>query len=219
MGKFGTILFDFDGTIANTGRGIVNAAGYALEKFGITVKDKTELYKFVGPPLVAAFEDFYGFTEEKAVKAVEYYREYYKTKGVFETDIYPGIKPLLKTLKTEGYTVAVATSKPEFFVHQISDSEDISKYFDVVSGATFDASRGTKEEVIRYALELLNKENADGVVMVGDRFYDAEGAKKCGIPTIGVLYGFGSEEELKKAGVFATAKTPEEVHKIILESN
>ena len=132
------ILFDLDGTLTDPGRGITNSVAYALEKFGVSVSDKKELYKFIGPPLTDSFEKYYGFSEEDALIAVEYYREYFKPKGIYENEIYSGVPELLKSLKESGKTVILATSKPEIFAIEILKYFGIDEYFDFVAGATLD---------------------------------------------------------------------------------
>ena len=149
---YNVILFDLDGTLTDPGRGITNSVAYALNKFGIEVADKKELYKFIGPPLTDSFEKYYDFSSEDAIAAVEYYREYFKPKGIYENEIYEGIPELLQSLKENGKKVILATSKPEIFAKEILKYFGIDVYFDFVAGATLDKTRTKKGDVIAYAL-------------------------------------------------------------------
>lgn len=208
------VLFDLDGTLTDPGIGITNAVIYALNKFSIRVEDRTELYRFIGPPLLDSFQQFYGFNLTESREAIQYYREYYAEKGLLENRVYDGIPELLRSLKKSGRKLLVATSKPEVYAVQILEHFGLLPYFDLVAGASLDESRNRKEDVIRYALQKINGDPAQAV-MVGDRVHDVEGAKANGLPVIGVLYGYGSEEELVGAGADLIAKNPGDVIRII----
>lgn len=201
------ILFDLDGTLTDSQEGITKAVEYALKDFGIEVADRSELTVFIGPPLTDSFIKYYGFSEEKALEGVKKYREYYNAKGKFENAVYEGIPEVLARLKKAGKILFVATSKPEFYAKQIVDHFGLSKYFSNIYGATMDGSRVHKDDVIRYALQENGITDLDEVVMVGDREHDIIGAKKCGLEAIGVLFGFGSREELETNGAVAIAET------------
>lgn len=194
------VLFDLDGTITDSGVGIINSIVYALKKYGIEVEDKSQLNKFVGPPLGDSFEKYYGFSKEKAIEAVDYYREYYREKGLFENLVYDGFEDLVKTLKDNNKELVVATSKPEIFAKQILEHFNLSKYFTYIAGSTLDGTRAKKGDVIKYALESCEIKDLSQVIMVGDREHDVIGAKQAGIKSIGVLYGYGNREELEEAG-------------------
>lgn len=211
MNHYDTVFFDLDGTLTDPGEGITNSVAYALEKFGIEVADRSELYEFIGPPLIPTFMKRYGFSLEEARRGVELYREYFTDRGMFENRVYDGVKEMLRTLSEQGLKLAVATSKPEVFAIKIAERFGLAEYFDLIAGATLDESRTAKDQVIAYALEKIGKPDGKGVIMVGDREYDVKGAAKFDIPTIGVLYGYGSAEELTTAGAAALAKTPDEV--------
>lgn len=208
------VLFDLDGTLTDPGIGITNAVIYALNKFSIRVEDRTELYRFIGPPLLDSFQQFYGFSLTESREAIQYYREYYAEKGLLENRVYDGIPELLRSLKKSGRKLLVATSKPEVYAVQILEHFGLLPYFDLAAGASLDESRNRKEDVIRYALQKINGDPAQAV-MVGDRVHDVEGAKANGLPVIGVLYGYGSEEELVGAGADLIAKNPGDVIRII----
>lgn len=194
------ILFDLDGTLTDPAVGITNSIMYALKKYGIEIGDKKELYKFIGPPLWDSFENYYGFSKEEAKTAVEYYREYYRDKGIFENLVYDGFEDLLKTLKDNNRILIVATSKPKVFATQILEHFDIAKYFTFIAGSNLDGTRVKKGEVIKYALESCNITDLSKAIMVGDREHDIIGAKEAGICSMGVLFGYGDRNELEKAG-------------------
>ncbi len=206
-----TVLFDLDGTLTDSAPGITNSVAYALRKWGIEEKNLDILRKFVGPPLDESFAKYYGFPPEKCWKAIEYYREYYLPKGLYENRVYDGIEELLEWLRGTGRRAVVATSKPEPAAVQVLEYFHLAPYFDVIAGATMDGSRVKKSDVIRYALERAGIQDAAGVVMVGDRENDIEGAKANGLASIGVLYGYGSREELEEAGALQIAETVEDV--------
>lgn len=214
--KYNTVLFDLDGTLTDPGEGITNSVMHSLKYFGIEETNRVKLYKFIGPPLWESYEVFYNFSHEDAIKAVEYYREYYKVKGIYENKLYDGVKEMLEILKNNGVKILVATSKPEKFAKIILDYFDIAKYFDFIGGAAMDGSRVNKDDVIAYTLKNSDIKEADTCIMVGDRLHDVLGAKALTIPSIGVLYGYGSEEELIEAGADYIAKTPLEILDYIL---
>lgn len=205
-----TILIDLDGTLTDPGLGITNSVMYALEKFGIHTQDRASLYHFIGPPLMDELKKTYGFTDEDALKALKYYRERFADKGLFENEVYDGIPETLEKIKESGRKLIVATSKPEVFSGKILEHFDLMRYFDFVAGGTLDNSRVRKADVIAYAIETcgVNKSTA---LMVGDRENDAEGARANGIDFLGVLYGYGSLEELRNAGAKKLAAAPEEI--------
>ncbi len=211
---YDVILFDLDGTLTDTGLGVTNAAAYALEQYGITVLDRTELERFVGPPLHESFMRFYGFSEEQAFEAVEVYREYYRDKGLFENTIYNGMEAVLKQLSEAGKTLLVATSKPEVFARRILEKLGIADYFTYIAGANLDGTRTKKAEVIAYALREGGIEDGTKAVMVGDREYDIFGAKEFGMDSIGVLFGYGSRGELEAAGATYIAESVEDIWEI-----
>ena len=203
------ILFDLDGTLTDSAEGIVNSVVYALERNGIPCANKQELRRFVGPPLQASFRDYCGFSEEEAKDAVRVFREYFTEKGIYENEVYGGVAEMLNSLCKAGFKLAVATSKPESFAKQILERFDLAKYFTVIAGASMDGT--DKPTVIRLVLSRLHTEPSSRVLMVGDREHDIFGAKEVGISSLGVLYGYGSEEELKEAGADHIVKTPTEI--------
>lgn len=212
---YNSILFDLDGTLTDPGIGITNSVQYALKKWGITVSDRASLYKFIGPPLKESFEKFYGFSEEDSKKAVEYYREYFRSKGIYENEVYPGVEDLLINLKIRNKTIILATSKPEEFATEILRFFHLDQYFDCIAGASMDGVRSKKTDVIRYALDKCSVSDLSSAVMVGDREYDISGAKQTGLDSIGVLFGYGSRKELEAAGATYIAETVEKIAELI----
>ena len=182
------------------------SGAYALSFFGIEVKDRTTLYPFIGPPLVDSFSTFYGFSPEQARQAVERYREYFSRQGIFENELYPGIKELLEDLKRHGVRILLASSKPELYARKILEHFQLLPFFDFVAAATMDDTRSKKTDVVRYALESCGI-SPDRAVMIGDRHYDIEGAKDNALESIGVLWGYGSREELSAAGATLLAES------------
>lgn len=204
MGRKNIILFDLDGTLTDPMEGITKAVQHALKKQGIIEENLWNLTKFIGPPLKESFMKFYGMSEEEAKKAVEDYREYFSPIGIFENVVYDGMEEMLAKLKEEGMTLCVATSKPEEFAKRILEHFQLEKYFSFVGGARMDG-RTNKAEVIAYVLSEMKAEKKR-TVMVGDREHDILGAKKNGIESIGVLYGYGDKEELQNAGANLIAR-------------
>lgn len=206
------ILFDLDGTLTESGEGIINCVQYALEKLGKKEEHPENLQCFIGPPLKEQFMKYAGLSEEEGEKAVVYYRERYTTTGIFENRLYPKIPELLELLKINNKILAVASSKPEVYVKQILEHFQIADYFTAIVGSELDGRRTEKAEVIEEALRRMHlEEERDKVLMVGDRSHDVRGAISCGLQCIGVAYGYGSREELEKAGAVYIADSVEDL--------
>lgn len=213
MSKY--ILFDLDGTLTDSAEGITKSLQYGLNKLGIHVENIKDLEIFVGPPLANAAMEYYGLTQEQADLMLIYYREKFKSEGIFQNKVYEGIPKLLFKLKNNGNKCGLATSKPEVFAVQILEYFHLDQYFDFIIGNTLDDQRPTKSEIIRCALEMAKGYDLSEVFMVGDRKYDIQGAKENGIKSIGVSYGYGSKEELEAAGADAIAASVSELEKIL----
>lgn len=215
------VLFDLDGTLTDPGLGITNSIMHALRHFGMEVPAREDLYPFIGPPLYETFIDYYGFSKEKADEGVRVFRENYQVNGLFENEVYDGIPQVLSELKNKGYKIHLATSKPETFAIRILEHFDLIKYFDFVAGSTMssnlsaDGGRTTKAEVIRHVLVSNNITDTSEVIMVGDRRHDVIGAAENNIKTIGVLFGYGSREELESNGAAFIAQTPKDILEVI----
>ena len=199
-----TILFDLDGTLTDSGEGIINCAILALEHYGLPIPNREEMRTFVGPPLHESFIR-HGVPAEQAEEAIRIYRSRYIPIGAYENTPYPGVRELLETLKAQGHTLFVATSKPEEMSIKILEHFDLAKYFDRICGASMDSSRSSKEAVIAYLIDLNGR--ADNMVMVGDTKFDIIGAKAHGIPGIGVSWGYGKVEQMQEAGAVAIAES------------
>lgn len=209
-----TILFDLDGTLTDSGAGIINCAALALEHFGIPIPNRQTMRVFVGPPLHETFVKF-GVPDDRADEAVEVYRSRYHTVGKFENSPYPGIREMLADLKANGNRLLVATSKPEALSIEILEKFDLAQYFDRICGASMDRSRSTKEDVIAYLLQ--ENGTAENMIMVGDTAFDVIGAAAHGIPTIGVSWGYGEVADLINAGAIAIADTTNQLHQLLMK--
>ena len=216
MVGYNYILFDLDGTITDPRIGITKSIAYALEYYGVKIEDLNSLCKFIGLPLRNLFTEHYSFSQEDAEIAVQKYREYFVETGLYENIVYKGIKVLLKDLYDRRKTLVLATSKPTVYAKRILKHFDLIDYFSFVSGSELNGERSVKAEVISYALEEIKIENLQKIIMVGDREYDIIGAKKIGIDSIGVSYGFGSKKELENAGAAFIAESVEMIGKILI---
>jgi len=209
--KYTTLLFDLDGTLTDSGEGIINCVLHALKEFGITETDSKKLNSFIGPPLHKSFERWYPQLSDKEVeKALLVYRERYQSIGMFENSVYEGIPELLDRLRESGYRLIIATAKPERFTMPILRHFDLERRFDKIYGCVEEIGRFTKSEVIRDILADNPDINGENTIMIGDRDHDVLGAKDNGLECIGVLYGFGDREELSNAGakyITETVKT------------
>ncbi len=208
------ILFDLDGTVTDSQLGIKNSVAYALNYFGINVDNMEDLNKYIGPPLRQSFINFAGLSEENSHIGMTKYREYYGPKGIFENELYSGIVDLFEKLKINNKKIVLATSKPWIYAEIILEHFNIKKYFDFVAGSELNGVRTNKADVIKYAIDKFNID-IDNAVMIGDREHDILGAKYNGVKTIGVLYGFGSKEELENAGVDYIAENTKDIYNII----
>ena len=202
------IFFDLDGTLTESGEGIINCATLALEHFGLPVPSREEMGVFVGPPLDQTFLKF-GVPADKTQEAIDVVRSRYLVVGKFENAPYPGIREVLDTLKQQGYRLFVATSKPETTAIEILNKFDLAQYFELICGATFDTNRVHKADVIAYLLERIG--TPEDIIMVGDTEFDVTGAAAHGIKTIGVSWGYGKVSAMEEAGAISIAHTMEEL--------
>ena len=200
MKKLKYILFDLDGTLTDPKVGITKSVQYSLEFFGIKEDNLDNLEKFIGPSLMDSYKEFYDFTEEEGHKAIEKYRERFETIGLYENEIYEGMKDMLDQLTKQGLLLAVASSKPTIFVERICEYFKIDQYFHHMIGSFLDGTRVKKEEVVEEAISQFGQVSPMEIIMVGDRRFDMEGAQAKGIRSIGVTFGYGGQEELQQAG-------------------
>jgi len=195
--RYKNILFDLDGTLTDPYLGITNSIKYSLKKFNISENDENILKSFIGPPLEKSFMKFYQFDSNKSKLAVEYYREYYSEKGIYENKLYPDIDILLDKISKNNKNVILATSKPTIFATEVLKHFDIEKYFNDIVGSNLDGTLVEKDEIIKYIIEK-NNLNEKETIMLGDRKYDIIGAHKNNIHSIAVMYGYGSKDELEE---------------------
>ena len=217
--KYENILFDFDGTLVDTGPGIMNATRYSLKTYGIDEDDPDNLRRFVGPPLAEAFAEHYGFSPEKSVEAVLRFRDYYLDSGNKECELYPGIADMLSALRADGRRLIVATGKPEELALKIALRFEIADYFEIIRGAYVDDEgehRTCKQEIIESIFDDLDITDISSCIMIGDRANDITGAHRSGIKAIGALWGYGSEKELCGAGADYTAAAPQQISDMII---
>ena len=208
-----TLLFDFDGTVFDTVEGITKSIQYALRKHGRDA-ELEELRCFAGPPLVDKFMEVYEVSKEEAEQLVTDFRERYVPIGVYESSPFPGIRELLEALRAAGKKVAVATSKPQPLAELLLERAGLRELFDVVVGSGGGVNNDAKWQIVTRAMELCGAK-PENCVLVGDTKYDVEGARKCGIPCIGVRWGYAVEGELEAAGAEMVVETVKEVKAMI----
>ena len=212
------LLFDFDGTLFDTGPGVMNCVVYALEHLGITEKDENKLRKFMGPPLYDMFREMYGLDDAQGREALRLYRERYHPTGIWECAPEPGIMELLKKLREFGYLLAVATSKPTPSALRILERYDMDSLFDYVCGSEFDGTRSRKSEVVAAVLDCFGiTDQPELALMIGDRKYDVHGAASLSVSCLGVRYGYGEPGELETAGAVAVVDSVSELGKYLLD--
>ncbi|UNP78351.1 HAD family hydrolase [Bacillus nitratireducens] len=214
-----TFLFDLDGTLTDPKEGIINSVLYALEKIGIEEVNISELDSFIGPPIQQSFVDRYNMNEIEVERAVFYFREYLKQRGLLENKVYDGITTLLQELKDAGNRLFVATSKPTVFAKQVTEHFQLTTFFEEIVGSNLDGTRIKKEEIIAHILQTNEELKKEEMVMIGDRKHDVIGANSNGIASIGVLYGYGSEIELSDAGAIHIVKDVEELQSVCIENS
>ena len=211
------IIFDLDGTLTDPKTGITKSAQRALRELGVEVENPDTLCHFIGPPLRETLANHYGFDREACERGVKAYREYFSRQGMFENLLYPGIEQLLRELKQAGCKLYVATLKPTVFSVQILEHFGVAEYFDLILGSGLDGSFSQKSELIAAILEQARIPDKARTVMVGDTGYDILGAKEAGVASIGCLYGYGSEEELRVTGADRMVRDVAELGKALLE--
>jgi len=210
------ILFDLDGTLTDPKEGITKCVQYALSHFDIHVDDLDTLTPFIGPPLDESFIKFYGLSKEDANRAVTLYRERFREIGMLENKVISGIPEVLSNLRDHGMTLHVATSKPTVFASEILKNFNLNHYFESIVGSNLDGTRSAKKEIIDFIMQQQNL-NSQEVVMIGDRMHDIIGAKKVHVDSIGVTFGYGSEEELSNAGATYIVHSPEKLEALLLQ--
>jgi phosphoglycolate phosphatase len=217
--EFQVVLFDLDGTLTDSGPGILNCLEYALDAQGIPYPDRETMRTYLGPPLAVTFREHFGMTDSQITAAIEKYRERYHDIGLFENSVYPGIPELLAELKASNIRMVTATSKPEYSATRILQHFELDQYFEFIGAAALDGSRDSKSLVIGHTLESVGiNPDSFSMIMIGDRHHDVHGAKEHGIDTIGVLWGYGDAAELETAGVVDLAADPGALGRLLLNS-
>lgn len=216
MNKYTCVLFDFDGTVVDTGEGILRSLQYSFEQMGHEVPEKEALRRFIGPPVYYSYTHFYGISEDEVGDYIKKYRERYKVKGIYESRLYDGMKELLEALRKEGIKTAVASSKPEHLIYSVADYLKITDLFDAVAGVKVDDSNhSSKTGLILEAMTQLGVREKSKVIMVGDRCFDIDGAAGAGVASCGALWGYGSKEEFSEHNATFIAQKPQEILKLI----
>ena len=216
MRKYRCVLFDFDGTVVNTGEGILRSLQYSFEQMGDEIPPMEDLKKFIGPPVYYSFTHFYGVSEEDVGEYIRKYRERYKKKGIYESELYSGVKELLIELKNKGVLLGVASSKPEHLIYSVADYLGITDLFDAIVGVKVDDSNhSSKTGLILEAMKQLGVSDSRDVLMVGDRCFDIDGATGAGVDSCGALWGFGDEEEFRAHNATYIVSKAEEILNLV----
>lgn len=219
MTKYKYVLFDLDGTISESAGGIRKSLEHAITALGKPLPNLDDYTLYIGPPLIDTFRNVCHFSEEDSQKGVELYRSFYDEKGKYINNLYDGIKDVLIKLKENGAKIAVCSSKYEKFAEEIVANLGVSDCFDAVCGSTLDGSRKDKKDLIPYAVKSLGRDfnsEMENTVMLGDTYFDARGARQCGVDFIGVEYGYGSIQAMKDEGAEVFAKTPADILPLLI---
>ena len=212
MTKYDYVIFDFDGTVVDTGEGIIKSLQYSFEQMGREVPDMSDLKKFIGPPVYYSYTHFYGVSEDEVGEYIKKYRERYKVRGIYECELYRGMKELLYELKCRGVKLGIASSKPEHLIYSVADYLEITDMFDAIVGVQIDDSNhSTKTGLVLDAMEKLGATDKTKVLMVGDRCFDIDGASGAGVASCGALWGYGNEEEFRAYNADYIISEPSEI--------
>lgn len=218
MKNYDYVIFDFDGTVADTGEGILKSLQYSFEQMGHEVPDLSDLKKFIGPPIHYSYVTFYGIDESEVEQYIKKYRERYRKIGIFECFVYDGVIETIKELRKNGVKIGIASSKPIKLIFDVMDYLKITEYFDAVVGTQFDDSNHPgKTDLVLESMKKLSDGDKKRTLMVGDRFFDIDGAKGAGVDSVGVTYGYGSREEFEEHGATYIIDNAKELLKIVGE--
>ena len=215
--RYTHMFFDLDGTLTQSEFGIIKAASYALSKFGIEEPDRAKLLRFIGPPLYYSFDKYYGVPQARLDEAVDYFREKYDNEGYKDAPVFDGMMQVLADLKKAGADLTIVTSKPEYMADKVVKHSGLDEHFVRIVGPDMEMTSPDKADLIRRAILVTGADPAHAV-MVGDRRYDIDGAVRAGVDSIGVLYGYGTEDELRKAGATYLAETVHDIYRIVTEA-
>lgn len=218
--KYKYVVFDFDGTVTDTGEGIIKSLQYSFKANHRDVPDLSDLKKFIGPPIHYSYTHFYGISEEEVHLFIEKYRERYREKGIYECCLYDGMRETIEKLRENNIKIGIASSKPIKLIYDVMDYLKITSLFDAVSGTAFDDSNHSgKTDLLLNAMEQLGAKNPKDVLMVGDRYFDIDGANGANADSCGVLFGYGSKEEFKEHGATYIVSAASEIADIVLKTN
>lgn len=216
MAIFDYVIFDFDGTVADTGEGILKSLQHSFTAMGDPAPDLSDLKKFIGPPVYYSYTNFYGISEEKVDLYIKKYRERYREKGIYESKVYDGFKDMLIALKEKNIKVGIASSKPVNLIYSVADYLGITDMFDVIVGVKSDNSKhSTKAGLISEAMDELGAEDKSKVLMVGDRLFDIDGAHEAGLKCCAALWGYGNREEFEEHSAEFIIKEPKDVLSLV----
>ena len=217
MQRYDYVIFDFDGTVVDTGEGILKSLQYAFKAQGHDVPDLSDLKKFIGPPIHYSFTTYYGISEDEVQNYIRSYRERYRAKGIFECHIYDGMSETLAELKKSGVKLGIASSKPTTLIYDVMEHLGITEYFDAVTGTAFDDSNHAgKADLVLQSMKKLGAEDKSRVLMVGDRCYDIDGAAGAGVDSCAVIFGYGSREEFLEHNATHIVEKPLDILEIVL---
>lgn len=215
MRKYDYVIFDFDGTVTDTGEGILKSLAYSFEQMGQPVPDLSDLKKFIGPPIHYSYVTFYNVPEDEVAEYIRKYRERYRKIGIFECFVYDGMRQTLESLRSQGIKTGIASSKPIKLVYDVMEHLDLTGLFDAVVGTQFDdSSHAGKTDLVLESMQKLGAVR-ERTLMVGDRYFDIDGAKGAGVDSVGVIYGYGSREEFEEHNATYIIEKPQELLEIV----
>ena len=218
MRSYDYVIFDFDGTVTDTGEGILKSLQYSFEQMGHEVPDLSDLKKFIGPPIHYSYVNFYGIDESEVEQYIKKYRERYRKIGIYECFVYDGMLETLKPLRENGVKLGIASSKPIKLVYDVMEYLRLTEYFDAVVGTQFDDSNHPgKTDLVLQSMEKLGDKDKKRTLMVGDRFFDIDGAAGAGVDSVGVTYGYGSREEFMEHNATYIVDSPKDILNIVLK--
>lgn len=209
--KYKYVLFDLDGTLSESGIGVKKCIEQTLCEMKKPQADLSNYTLYIGPPLVQTFKKLCGLSDDEAQTALDIYIKHYDEFGIAYNRLFDGMEEVLRSLKDTGAKIAVCSSKYEPFAENVIKLLKIEKYFDAICGSTKDGSRKEKEDLIPYAVKTLGGDiltDKKNVVMIGDTYFDAKGARITGVDFIGVGFGYGNIAEMEKEGMTFLAQKP-----------
>ena len=220
MAKYDYVIFDFDGTVVDTGEGILKSLQYSFREMGREVPELDDLKKFIGPPIYYSYTIYYGVSEEEVGEYIKKYRERYKVKGIYECELYDGMTQLLDSLKAKGIKIGIASSKPMHLIYSVADYLKITDKFDAIVGVKIDDSNhSSKTQLVLDAMTEMGATDKSKVLMVGDRLYDIDGANGAGVDSCGAIWGYGNEEEFREHNATYIAYKTTDVYELAVNND